>query len=159
MKPILCHREHERTRRLEHKPRPSGRLGELSGLEEFDQPARRRRDPIQILSQEFRRQRHLGMLPRQRHLQRQPFADATVVRTSARGRQRQLELIDWTRGGGAGAHSVSRSAATGSGHDQTGIEGRCWRKRRVPASTGVRCFPSAPRRANDSRSGWNPPVS
>ena len=66
-------------RRLEPEPRSSGQFGELPGVEKRGQPRRRQHDPIQVLPQERRRFPHLGMLPRQQQLQRQPVARRAVI--------------------------------------------------------------------------------
>ena len=88
----VCDGRHRRARRLEYESWTSSRLGELSGLEECDQPPRRRRRSIQILPQESGRGRHLGMLLGRRRLQWQPIADRAVFRTAAFERYGQLEL-------------------------------------------------------------------
>jgi Starch binding domain len=53
---------------------------DLPGVEERDQPGRQQLLPVQVLPKEFRRQRHLGMLPGQRQLQRKQAVGHTVFR-------------------------------------------------------------------------------
>ena len=85
-------RKHCSARQLEHEPWPAGRSDQLSGLEEQRESHEQHRVPIQVLPEERRRQRDLGVLSGQRQLRQQSRLDDAGIRHPHLERHGQLEL-------------------------------------------------------------------